>query len=81
MAPTTASWCYRTSRNEVTSDSALVPFGRKGFANSLAVTLLASFCGRCALAGEGVADSLSRPVLLCSTFQVARWRSSDGVSA
>jgi hypothetical protein len=30
---------YRTSRNNVTSDSALVPFGHKGFADSLAVTL------------------------------------------
>jgi hypothetical protein len=30
---------YRTSRNEVTSGSDLVPFGQKGFASSLAVTL------------------------------------------
>jgi uncharacterized membrane protein len=30
---------YRTSRNGVTSDSALIPFGRKSFADSLAVTL------------------------------------------
>jgi hypothetical protein len=30
---------YRTPRNEVTSGSGLVPFGHKGFADSLVVTL------------------------------------------
>jgi hypothetical protein len=30
---------YRISRNEVTSGSALVPFGHKGFGDGLAVTL------------------------------------------
>jgi hypothetical protein len=36
--PNLTKYCYRTSRNEVPSDSALIPFGGKGFTGSLAVT-------------------------------------------